>query len=61
IFKKGNKYYLKETTWFNMETDYDDELRPEFKEDITKVVWKSKSQIKNIKNTYPNIKLLLEI
>ena len=44
-----------------METDYDDELRPEFKEDITKVVWKSKSQIKNIKNTYPNIKLLLEI
>ncbi|SUZ58241.1 uncharacterized protein METZ01_LOCUS11095, partial [marine metagenome] len=60
IFKKGNKYYLKETAWFNMKTDYDDKLKPELKEDITKVVWKSKSQIKKIKNTYPNIKLLLE-
>ena len=61
IFKKGNRYYLKETAWFNMKTDYDDILKPEFKEEITKVVWKSKKQIKQIKNTYPNIKLLLEI
>lgn len=61
IFKKGNKHYLKETTWFNMKTDYDDILKPEFKEEITKVIWKSKKQIKEIKNTYPNIKLLLEI
>ena len=61
IFKKNNKYYLKETTWFNMKTDYAETLKPEIKEEITRVVWKSKTQIKNIKNTYSNIKLLLEI
>ena len=61
IFKKGKKYYLKETSWFNMETNYNDKLKPEIKEGITKVVWKSKTQVKNIKNTFPNIKLLLEI
>tara|TARA_B100001094_G_scaffold189255_1_gene183446 strand:- start:13886 stop:14464 length:579 start_codon:yes stop_codon:yes gene_type:complete len=60
IFKKGNKYLLKETSWFNMKSDYTGELIPELSEGITKVVWKSKEKIKKIKKTFPNIKLLIE-
>ena len=60
IFKKGSKFFLKETSWFNMKSDYKGELIPEFNEGITKVVWKSKEKIKKIKKTFPNIKLLIE-
>ena len=60
IFKKENKYFLKETSWFNMKSDYEGDLNPELSEGITKAVWKSKEKIKKIKNTFPNIKLLLE-
>ena len=60
IFKKENKFFLKETSWFNMNSDYKGKLRPELSEGITKVVWKSKEKIQKIKNTFPNIKLLIE-
>ena len=60
IFKKGSLFFLKETSWFNMKSDYKGELIPEFNEGITKVVWKSKEKIKKIKKTFPNIKLLIE-
>lgn len=61
IFKKNNEYCLKETTWYNMTSDFDGKFIPEIKEDITKVVWKNESKIQKIKNTFPNIKLLLNI
>ena len=60
IFKKGKEFRLKETHWFNMKSDYDGEFNPESSEGITKVVWKTKKKVKKIKNTFPNIKLLLE-
>ena len=60
IFKKGKEFRLKETHWFNMKSDYDGEFNPESREGITKVVWKTKKKVKKIKNTFPNIKLLLE-
>ena len=60
IFKKDSKYFLKQTSWFNMSSNYDGELHPELNEGISKVVWKSRSKIKKIKNTFPNIKLLLK-
>jgi 8-oxo-dGTP pyrophosphatase MutT (NUDIX family) len=60
IFKKDSKYFLKQTSWFNMNSNYDGELHPELNEGISKVVWKSRSKIKKIKNTFPNIKLLLK-
>ena len=60
IFKKENKFFLKETSWFNMNSDYKGKLHPELSEGITKVVWKSKEKIQKIKNTFPNIKLLIE-
>jgi hypothetical protein len=43
-----------------MKSDYDGEFNPESSEGITKVVWKTKKKVKKIKNTFPNIKLLLE-
>ena len=61
IFKKNSEYCLKETTWYNMISNFDGEFVPEIKEDITKVVWKNTKKIKKLKNTFPNIKLLLNI
>lgn len=61
IFKKGKNYFLKETSWFKMNTNYSGELNPEFGEDISKAEWKYENEIKDLKNTFPNIKLLLGI
>jgi len=60
VFKKGKEYRLKETSWFNMFSTHELSFSPESKEGITKVVWKSNKKIKKIKNTFPNIKLLLD-
>jgi len=60
IFKKQNKYFLKETSWFNMTTKYDGELSPQINEGISKVVWKNKFKLSRIENTFPNIKLILD-
>jgi len=53
--------YLKETAWYNMKSNFVGKFKPEEKEGITKVVWKTKSEIKKKKNIYPNIRLLLDI
>ena len=60
-FKKGKNYFLKETSWFKMNTNYSGDLNPEFGEDISKAEWKNENEIKDLKNTFPNIKLLLGI
>jgi hypothetical protein len=44
-----------------MVSNFDGKFTPEIKEDITKVVWKNENKIRKIKNTFPNIKLLLNI
>ena len=44
-----------------MNTNYSGELKPEFGEDISKAVWKDVNEIQDLKNTFPNIKLLLGI
>ena len=61
VFKNDNKFFLKETTWYNMKANNSSNLIPEEKEGITKVIWKNKAEILNKKNIYPNIKLLLDI
>ena len=61
IFKNDNKFFLKETTWYNMKANNSSNLIPEEKEGITKVVWKNKVEILKKKNIYPNIKLLLDV
>lgn len=61
IFKRGLKYKLKETFWYEMHTDFSKELVPQIKENITKAVWKTPQETeKALQNTYPNIKLLLK-
>ena len=61
VFKNDNKFFLKETTWYNMKSNNSSNLIPEEKEGITKVVWKNKVEILKKKNIYPNIKLLLDV
>ena len=59
IFKRNNKFKLKETIWYNMTTDYKGVLEPEPSEGIKKVKWKNfeKAQ-KALTKSYENIKLL---
>ncbi|NLP57596.1 NUDIX hydrolase [Lutibacter sp. B1] len=59
IFKYKKKLVLKITYWFLMETSYNGNLIPQLEEDIKKVVFKDKKEIKEaLANTYENIKLL---
>jgi 8-oxo-dGTP pyrophosphatase MutT (NUDIX family) len=61
IFKRNDVYQLKETFWFHMNTTYSGDLKPEIKEDITKVRWKGNKKTKKaLGKTYPNIKHLFE-
>ena len=61
IFKRNNRYQLKETYWFFMNTEYAGKLVPETKEDITKAVWKGKKKTKKaLEKTYPNIAHLFD-
>jgi len=61
IFKRNNRYQLKETHWFFMKSSYEGTLVPEVMEEITKASWKNKDKTaKAIKKTYPNIKYLFD-
>lgn len=61
IFKRNNRYQLKETHWFFMKSSYDSALIPEVNEDITKVAWKNKNKTaKALNKTYPNIEDLFD-
>jgi ADP-ribose pyrophosphatase YjhB (NUDIX family) len=60
IFKRNRRYKIKITYWFEMQTTYDGELKPEASEGITKVKWLGKKkQAKALKNSYANIRELL--
>ena len=61
IFKRNNRYQLKESHWFFMKSSYEGTLVPEVMEEITKASWKNKDKTaKAIKKTYPNIKYLFD-
>lgn len=60
IFKRRNRYQLKETHWYRMSSKFDGKLVPQLEEDITDVAWKSEKELPSIMhNTYENIKMLL--
>tara|TARA_B100001093_G_scaffold503068_1_gene556920 strand:+ start:755 stop:1333 length:579 start_codon:yes stop_codon:yes gene_type:complete len=60
IFKRSKKNYLKETYWFEMKSNYYKSFTPQINEGITRVEWIPKEKIPLIlKNTYPNIILLI--
>ena len=61
IFKRNDKYQLKETHWFHMTTTYTGKLKPELQEDITEAKWKGpKKPERALENSYGNIKHLLK-
>lgn len=61
IFKRRGRYRIKITYWFEMKTSFDGKLYPQEKEGITKVKWLGKKKIKKaLKNSYANIKILVE-
>ncbi len=52
---------MKITHWYLMEADFQKNLQPQLEEGITKVVFKNKEEVQEaIKNTYANIKLVLD-
>lgn len=59
VFKRNDKFKLKETFWYEMRTSYKGELIPQENEGIKKVKWKDfqKTQ-KALNKSYENIKLL---
>ncbi|GAA4281426.1 NUDIX hydrolase [Gaetbulibacter aestuarii] len=60
ILKRNNRYKIKITYWFEMNTDYDGKLEPQTKEGITKAKWLNKKKMKKaLKNSYANIKRLV--
>lgn len=61
IFKRGGKYKLKVTHWYEMRTDFTGTPKPQANEGIEKVAWLGPEQIKEaLNNSYENIKLLFE-
>lgn len=59
VFKRNGKFKLKITYWYEMYTDFDEELIPEAKEGIKKAKWKNFAQSqKALTESYENIKLL---
>lgn len=61
IFKRNGFYRLKETFWYQMQTDFNGDLIPQTQEGITKAEWKSGYEAKNAQeNSYRNIKCLLD-
>lgn len=53
---------LKKTFWYTMKSDFSEELVPQIEEGITKVEWKSRTEVKEMmKNSYPIIQDLLKI
>ena len=59
VFKRNGEFKLKITHWYEMHTDYDEDLTPQAEEGIKKAKWKNfeKSQ-KALRDSYENIKLL---
>ncbi|WP_264509531.1 NUDIX hydrolase [Flavobacterium sp. N1719] len=61
IFKRGGKYRLKITHWFEMKTNFQGTPTPQANEGIEKVAWLSPEEVRDaLGNSYENIKLLFE-
>ena len=60
IFKKGKRFRLKKTYWFNMSTSYTGQLQPQIEEGILKTEWISKDGIKDFLNdAFENIRIIV--
>lgn len=60
-YHEGSKYVLKETKWFRMKVSGEQKLTPQATEQITKLVWVGKSDLKKyLQNSFPSVKDVLE-
>ena len=60
IVRNKKKYFLKETSWFLMSSNYKGKLKPQIKEGIKFVKWKTIEDVKKLKKrTYNNISIIL--
>ena len=60
IYDEKEDQILKISHWFKMKSN-EKYFIPQLEEDITKVEWKDNNEVQNaLKNTYPNIKLLIK-
>jgi 8-oxo-dGTP pyrophosphatase MutT (NUDIX family) len=60
IYRHKDKLILKFTYWYKMLSNTKQKLVPQIEEGITEVKWVSRpNSLKNLKNTYQNIKLVL--
>lgn len=61
LVRNNGSYFLKETSWFLMYSDFEGKLIPQSEEGIKNVKWKNLNQVKKIKEkTFRNIKIILE-
>ena len=60
IIKTQKQYFLKETHWYKMKSNYKGKLRPQKSEGIRSVRWKKIKEAKEIKKkTFRNISIIL--
>ena len=60
IVRNNKKYFLKETSWFLMSSNFKGKLKPQLNEGIKSVKWKTFEDAKKIKKkTYGNISIIL--
>ena len=59
-YRQGGKHILKHTAWYTMLYDGDEELQPQYDEDITEATWLPKNMLNGVmQNTYQSIKQVL--
>ncbi len=60
IVRNNKNYFLKETSWFLMSSNFKGKLKPQLSEGIKSVKWKTFDDAKKIKKkTYGNISIIL--
>ena len=60
IVRNNKKYFLKETSWFLMSSNFKGKLKPQLNEGIKSVKWKTFDDAKKIKKkTFGNISIIL--
>ena len=61
-YEMFGKKHLKSTYWYRMKSNFTGEFTPQLEEDITKVEWKSLSELNDVsENTYQSIIDVLEM
>ena len=60
-YHEGSKYVLKETKWFTMKVSGEQKLIPQATEQITKLEWADKKELKKyLQNSFPSVNDVLE-